>query len=245
MSKYVKDNEFGTKYPNFRKEEFKCPCCGSYGKGIATTLLDTLQALRNKYGNLIVTSGYRCSSYNKKVGGATNSAHLKGQAADFYFGSGILANQTKRIAVVNEIKKMANVHYTYCNVNGNYPNMGSAIHVDTNLVDTEEEAKKERIKELQRVLNQQYNCKLVVDGSFGPLTEKACANNYLYYQKNAPTHIKWLQTRLTELGYSVGRYGIDGSFGNDTLRAVKQFQKDRGLVVDGYAGAATHKELVK
>ena len=82
MSKYVKDNEFGTKYPNFRKEEFKCPCCGSYGKGIATTLLDTLQALRNKYGNLIVTSGYRCSSYNKKVGGATNSFHVKGRAFD-------------------------------------------------------------------------------------------------------------------------------------------------------------------
>jgi len=137
MSKYVQDNEWGTKYPNFRKAEFKCPCCGSYGVGIASSLVELLQKLRNKYGSVIISSGYRCSKFNKKVGGATNSAHLKGQAADFYFSSGILANQSKRIAVVNEIKKMKNYHYSYCNVNGNHPNMGAAIHVDTNLVDVD------------------------------------------------------------------------------------------------------------
>ena len=54
-----------------------------------------------------------------------------------------------------------------------------------------------------------------------------------------------LQNRLVELGYSVGRYGIDGSFGNDTLNAVKQFQRDRGLVVDGYVGKDTHRKLVE
>lgn len=101
------------------------------------------------------------------------------------------------------------------------------------------------VAELQEVLNKQYGCGLAVDNSFGPLTSKACMNNYLYYLKKAPIHIKWLQTRLTELGYSVGRYGVDGSFGNDTLRAVKQFQKDRGLVVDGFCGGNTHCELTK
>lgn len=131
MSKYVQDNEWGTKYPNFRKEEFKCPCCGGYGPGIASSLVENLQALRNKYGNTIITSGYRCPNWNKRVGGDPNSAHLKGQAADFYFASGILANQSKRVAVVNEIKGMPNYHWSYCNINGNHPNMGSAIHMDT------------------------------------------------------------------------------------------------------------------
>mgnify|MGYP003287851762 CR=1 FL=1 len=34
MFKYVQDNEWGTKYPNFKKSEFKCPCgkCNGYGK---------------------------------------------------------------------------------------------------------------------------------------------------------------------------------------------------------------------
>lgn len=141
MSKYVQENEWGTKYPNFKKSEFKCPCCGGYGVGIASSLVDLLQKLRNKYGSVIISSGYRCSKFNKKVGGSTNSAHLKGQAADFYFSSGILGNQSKRISVVNEIKGMKNYHYSYCNVNGNHTNMGSAIHVDTNLVDIDPDPK--------------------------------------------------------------------------------------------------------
>ena len=244
MSKYVKDNEWGTKYPNFQKEHFACPCCGGYGNGIATSLLDVLQALRNKYGVVNITSGYRCSSFNKRAGGASNSKHLVGQAADFYFGSGALVNQNTRVAVVNEIKKMANVNYTYCNVNGNYPNMGSCIHVDTKLVDVEGDDKKLRVKELQNVLNKQYNCKLAVDGSFGPKTSNACGDNYLFYRKEASIHVKWLQSRLKQLGDNLGKYGVDGSFGNDTLKAVKQFQKDRKLQVDGFVGAETHKQLI-
>lgn len=104
---------------------------------------------------------------------------------------------------------------------------------------------KERVKELQRVLNEQYRCGLAVDGSFGPLTYKACMNNYLYYGKKAPIHIKWLQRRLIQLGYSCGRYGVDGSFGKDTQQAVLNFQRDRGLAQDGYVGGETHKKLVE
>ncbi len=247
MSKYVQDNEWGTKYPNFRKEEFKCPCCGSYGNGIATTLLDTLQELRTRTGKAInISSGYRCSKFNKKVGGAVNSAHMKGSAADFYFADGSLGNQNTRISLVNELKKTKYYHWCYCNVNGNYPNMGAAIHFDSQLIDSTSSSREERVKSLQRALNADYKCGLVVDGSFGPLTENASHNNYLYYlKKGATNHIKWLQTRLIELGYSVGSSGVDGSFGPDTLAAVKKFQKDKGLIIDGNVGKATHKELIK
>lgn len=42
-----------------------------------------LQPIRNKYGKpIIVTSGYRCVTLNKAVGGATFSQHCQGQAAD-------------------------------------------------------------------------------------------------------------------------------------------------------------------
>jgi len=237
MSRYVRDWEWGTKYPNFRKNEFICPNCKSYGNGIASSLLDVLQDLRDKYGNLIITSGYRCNNWNKRVGGATNSWHLTGQASDFYFGSGILQNQNKRINVVNEIKKMKNVHYTYCNVNGNHPNMGTAIHVDCYLVDTD-------VVELQSVLNGQYNCNLAIDGSFGDLTAYACNKNYLFKGKNAPIHITWLQKQLAWRGYDLGKYGIDGQFGNDTQKALKQFQKDHNIESDGLCGKITSKALV-
>ena len=46
-------------------------------------------------------------------------------------------------------------------------------------------------------------------------------------------------------GYSVGPCGIDGDFGRATLAAVKAFQSDHGLVVDGIVGSKTRKELMK
>lgn len=41
-----------------------------------------IQKIRDMYGAVIINSGYRTKSHNKKVGGASSSMHLKGQAAD-------------------------------------------------------------------------------------------------------------------------------------------------------------------
>ena len=55
--------------------------------------------------------------------------------------------------------------------------------------------------------------------------------------------VKECQTKLVELGYDVGSCGIDGIFGKATLAAVKAFQKDHGLIVDGVVGPNTWKAL--
>lgn len=52
---------------------------------------------------------------------------------------------------------------------------------------------------------------------------------------------KQIQCLLTYLGYDPG--GIDGANGRNTIAAIKRFQSDYGLTVDGYAGAATQKML--
>lgn len=49
--------------------------------------------------------------------------------------------------------------------------------------------------------------------------------------------VVYLQTRLTAMGYSVGK--IDGVFGVKTLEAVKMLQSHNGLVVDGIVGPKT------
>ena len=134
MSRYVQDSEWKTKYKNFRKEEFKCKCgkCDGYGKGIASSLLDALQKLRDKYGSINISSGYRCVEHNKRVGGSKGSKHMEGRACDFYLADGSLKSETKRKNIMKEIKSFYNYRYTYCNLNNSHPNMGSAIHMDFN-----------------------------------------------------------------------------------------------------------------
>jgi len=51
--------------------------------------------------------------------------------------------------------------------------------------------------------------------------------------------VKTLQSGLSTLGYSVGDQGIDGRYGRNTTAAVRQFQQDYGLKVDGIAGVQT------
>lgn len=56
-------------------------------------------------------------------------------------------------------------------------------------------------------------------------------------------HVRIMQTFLHNLGYDLGRYGVDGDFGADTLRALKTYQEDRRLEVDGICGAETWRAL--
>lgn len=68
---------------NFSRSEFKCKCgCGA--DQIDPMLINALEAVRKAIGNnpISVLSGVRCESHNKYVGGAKNSQHLKGTAAD-------------------------------------------------------------------------------------------------------------------------------------------------------------------
>ena len=55
--------------------------------------------------------------------------------------------------------------------------------------------------------------------------------------------VKEIQRHLKALGYSLGSYGVDGSYGKSTYEAVRAFQKAAGLPVDGVAGPDTQKAL--
>lgn len=54
--------------------------------------------------------------------------------------------------------------------------------------------------------------------------------------------VTYLQECLNERSYSVG--SVDGIFGNKTLAAVKAFQADYGLTVDGIVGPKTWSALI-
>ena len=57
--------------------------------------------------------------------------------------------------------------------------------------------------------------------------------------------VRQLQRDLLLLHYNIGRWGADGSFGNATEKAVKQFQRDHKLSIDGIAGKKTLSKIVQ
>ena len=67
---------------HFKTEEFACKCgCGRVL--IESELITILEALRVYLQKpVIITSAYRCPSWNKQVGGVSNSAHVRGLAVD-------------------------------------------------------------------------------------------------------------------------------------------------------------------
>lgn len=86
LEKYVV-SESVPKSAHFKMSEFKCKDGTAVPKeywGNLQKLMDMLEKLRKECGDKPVTinSGYRTQSYNKKVGGATNSLHLQALAAD-------------------------------------------------------------------------------------------------------------------------------------------------------------------
>lgn len=56
-------------------------------------------------------------------------------------------------------------------------------------------------------------------------------------------YVTLLQTELVQKGYDIGKCGIDGSFGAATEKAVREFQRNSGLAVDGVVGKNTWAAL--
>lgn len=67
---------------NFVVSEFACKD-GSDKVLIDTELVEVLQKIRDHFDKpIIITSAYRNAAYNRKIGGVSNSQHVKGTAAD-------------------------------------------------------------------------------------------------------------------------------------------------------------------
>ena len=64
-------------------------------------------------------------------------------------------------------------------------------------------------------------------------------NQPLLKSGSTGSDVKKMQQGLIKAGYDVGKAGADGIYGPDTTRAVKQYQKDNGLAMDGIAGRVT------
>lgn len=101
----------------------------------------------------------------------------------------------------------------------------------------------EIVKSLQRALNKDYNCGLNIDGIIGPLTTKA-VNNNMVRNFTVGEFAKWVQERLIAKGYSLNEFGVDGRYGNESEKKIKEFQANCGIDVDGIVGINTVNRLI-
>lgn len=139
---------------------------------------------------------------------------------------------------VNGISGKVDMNYLY-NVkliNNTNSTSSTTIQVST--------SEKDRIKSLQTALNKDFICGLAVDGVIGQATTKVVMSHYLKYYTSG-NFVKWVQTQLKRKGYSIGQCGIDGGYGRDTESAIKKYQKNNKLTVDGCVGIEVVKSLIK
>jgi len=80
---------------------------------------------------------------------------------------------------------------------------------------------------------------LVVDGILGPVTWPELT--WDCQRGSAGNHVRGAQTGLNRHGAGLL---VDGEFGSVTVSAVRSFQSDNGLVVDGWVGDITWSHLV-
>lgn len=95
-------------------------------------------------------------------------------------------------------------------------------------------------KALQIEINRQSGAGLEIDGSIGPKTKAAI----IYTKRGTKGNItKLVQAALYCKGYDPN--GLDGSFGPGMEAAVRKYQADHGLTVDGMAGRETQVSLFR
>ncbi len=228
---------------NFRVNEFSCK-----GKGCCKTvkldmeLVEILQKIRDNFNQPVtITSGYRCKTHNKAVGGASNSYHTKGQAADIV---------VKNVSPTEVAKYAEGIGVLgigcYTGSDGNF------VHLDTREKKAFwwGQAQKACVTFGGTSMVRTWQDAAMADGYKFDFTE----NGYGLWGSNCEKVAKeavckrhavgYKNKNLTKIvQYAVG-VSVDGKFGKNTETAVKKYQQQQGLVADGIVGRATWKSLL-
>ena len=106
-----------------------------------------------------------------------------------------------------------------------------------------ENTKRAGVKVLQHALNCDYNSNLTVDGMWGAKSRKALGNHYVK-RGEKQFMVTALEILLMLKGYDSKGVECPGVFGGGLEKAVKRYQADSGLTVDGKAGSATFLSLI-
>ena len=207
----------------FISTEFDCKCGKCSTTYIDEKLVMYLQSIREHFGKPVtITSGYRCPTHNASaaVGGAKNSYHVRGQAADIVV-SGVEPKEVAKYAESIGVKGIG-VYSSFTHIDTRTTKYfwydGGASNVSSFGGSTINPSNNTTKQELTTTN------KIVI--SFPNLQRG---------NKNA-----FVRVAQALLGISV-----DGVYGKQTELAVYNFQKKKGLAADKKIGKDTWKALFK
>ena len=228
---------------NFQYKEFDC-----HGQGCCSTtiidekLVEYVQRIRDHFGKPVtITSSYRCEVHNRRVGGATKSYHMRGQAADIvvqgvssrevakYAESigilGIGLYETSKDGYFTHIDTRTTKSFWYGQSGQPRTTFGgtpttSASNTSTTTTPTPQPAE----QSIYHKSSNKYTVKL------------------LYLQKgDRGRDVQILQELLKIRGYNIE---TSGNFDTLTYNAVINFQKKTNINVDGIVGSQTMEKLL-
>lgn len=172
-----------------------------------------------------------CNCAGKKLQGLVNRRTAEKKLFDTPV-SGQASNTAQITTTGNEIVKSGQTHAN------NF--VGAGLKVDGICG---AETKKAGVKVLQTGLNLTYKTGLVVDGVAGTKTSAAVKGKSVH--KGDTNHlVTALEILLMLKGYNPNGVENPGAFGSGLDAAVRQYQKDNGLTVDGIGGEKTFKSLI-
>ena len=153
-------------------------------------LVTLLQKMRDKFGRINISSAYRTSSYNRKVGGVDNSQHLYGLAADVTISDSSKLTEAARyaekigftgIGLDDKYEKFIHLDTRKNRSFFRYRSDGYTYVVGSFFVTVKKGSRGEGVKILQKKLKElgfkdSKGKDLVADGIFGENTEYALKN---------------------------------------------------------------------
>lgn len=209
---------------NFKLSELVCHgvgCCST--AQIDDQLVVYLQKIRDHFGKPVtVTSAYRCSTWNKAVGGVSGSRHRYGMAADIKVKDTAPATVAKYAETIGI--KGVGLYETAKD--------GYFVHIDTRDVKSFWYGQKQTYRSTfggyspeEFTRDVQRSCGAKVDGIPG---KETLGKTPTLSRKENPRHpvVIHVQKRLNALGFACGL--VDGIFGARTESAVKAHRKSIG-----------------
>lgn len=216
--------------PNFRVSEFVSRC-GTDEVLISMLLISVLQNIRNWTGSPVtINSGYRSPAHNRAIGGATNSLHVQGTAADI----------TVRGVSPTDVARWAETALRQAGIAGGICVYPTFTHIDV---------RPNRWRAQQHraggpLVNNNGWSPMPIPHNSGSQQPPPPAQSQPMIRRGSTNReaVRLAQSRLNIHGASP-RLVEDGIFGPLTDAATREFQRRNKLVVDGIIGPITWSAL--